>query len=144
MSFTYKYPRPALTVDCVIFNKPQQDLMVLLIQRKHPPFKGQWAFPGGFVDMDEELEVAAARELMEETGLKPQGLTQLHTYGTIGRDPRGRTVSVVYIGFADAENDQPKAGDDAQNAKWFSLKEIPDLAFDHYEILKHALQKIKS
>ncbi len=118
--------------------------MVLLIQRKHPPFKGQWAFPGGFVDMDEELEVAAARELMEETGLKPQGLTQLHTYGTIGRDPRGRTVSVVYIGFADAENDQPKAGDDAQNAKWFSLKEIPDLAFDHYEILKHALQKIKS
>ena len=142
MSYTYKYPRPALTVDCIIFQKTKTGFEVLLIERKNPPFKGKWAFPGGFVDMDEELHIAAARELMEETNLSGIELTQLTTVGTIGRDPRGRTISVIYRGIAKANENKILAGDDASNAKWFPINEIPSLAFDHDEILKYSVKEI--
>ncbi len=143
MSYTYKYPRPALTVDIIIFKKENDDIKVLLIQRDNPPFKGQWAFPGGFVNIDETLENAAKRELQEETALTDVELKQLYTFGAIDRDPRFRTVSVVYYGFTNLNNDKVKGGDDAQKAQWFLINKIPKLAFDHNEILKMALEKIK-
>ena len=144
MSYTYKYPRPALTVDCIIFQKTKNSFEVLLIERKNPPFKDKWAFPGGFVDMDEELHIAAARELEEETNLSGIELKQLITVGTIGRDPRGRTVSVIYWGLAEADENKVFAGDDASRAKWFPINEIPNLAFDHDDIFKIAVTKVLS
>lgn len=142
MSYTYEYPRPALTVDAVVFRRNGSAWEVLLIQRANEPFKGMWAFPGGFVDMDEELEDAARRELYEETGLKNIGLDQLQTFGTIGRDPRHRTVSVVYWGIADIEDSEVRGGDDAEQARWFSVENAPGLAFDHHEILKFSFAKL--
>lgn len=142
MSYTYEYPRPALTVDAVVFRKKESNWEVLLIMRGKEPFKGQWAFPGGFVDMDEELDAAVHRELAEETGLEKIRLHQLKTVGTIGRDPRGRTVSVIYWCVADAENSEVQGGDDAEQARWFSVENAPGLAFDHHEILKFAVAKL--
>ena len=98
MSYTYDYPRPALTVDAVVFRKTTKQLEVLLIQRKHYPFEGMWALPGGFVEMEETVEQAVVRELEEETSLKIEGLKQLHTFSELGRDPRGRTISVTFYG----------------------------------------------
>ena len=142
MSHTYKYPRPALTVDVILFLKKRDDTFVLLIDRKNDPFKGEWAFPGGFVDMDEGLEQAALRELEEETGVSSICLTQFATYGTLGRDPRGRTVSVIYSSeVSPSFEEKIVAGDDAAKVKWFSLKSLPELAFDHAEILNDYLQK---
>ena len=138
MNYSYKYPRPALTVDAVVFQKSARKTEVLLIQRKNPPFRGGWALPGGFVDLDETLEKAVVRELFEETGLKNIQLKQMHAFSTPGRDPRGHTISVVFWGIL--ENDQkPKAGDDAQNAKWFDLNKLPKLAFDHDEVIEMAI-----
>lgn len=139
MSFTYKYPRPALTVDAIVFRKTP-DLQVLLIQRLHEPFKEMWAFPGGFVDMDEIVEVAVERELEEETALTGIVLKQFQTFSAIDRDPRHRTVSVVFYGFAN-EKAIPKAGDDAKNVRWFGLDNLPELAFDHQEILKKVVEE---
>ncbi|MBN2614828.1 MAG: NUDIX hydrolase [Bacteroidales bacterium] len=134
MSYTYAYPRPAVTVDAVIFRIRNHQREVLLIERRHPPFRHQWALPGGFVDMDEDLETAAGRELEEETGLKHILLHQFHAFGAPGRDPRHRTISVAYWG--ELETSQPiRAGDDAQKAQWFSLDELPKTAFDHEEII---------
>jgi 8-oxo-dGTP diphosphatase len=141
MPYTYNYPRPALTVDAVVFRKDGQDLKVALIQRKDPPFKKMWALPGGFVDIDETLAQAVHRELLEETGLKCIHLKQLHTFGAIGRDPRGRTVSVVYYGYVNHDQ-KLKAGDDAKKAGWFSVHKLPELAFDHQEILELAISRI--
>ena len=142
MSYTYEYPRPALTVDCVVFLKDNTDLKVLLIERKYPPFEGKWAFPGGFVDMDETPENAASRELKEETGLSEIKLKQLHTFGAVDRDPRGRVVSVVFYGFTDINNSRVQAGDDAQKTQWFPVNKIPPLAIDHEEIFEMAKEKI--
>jgi 8-oxo-dGTP diphosphatase len=139
MSFTYKYPRPALTVDAVVFRESDQK-EVLLIQRSNEPFKDLWAFPGGFVDMDETVEDAAERELLEETSLNGITLKQFYTYSAIHRDPRHRTVSVVFVGNAKS-GAEPKAGDDAKNARWFRLDNLPALAFDHAEILNDILGK---
>ncbi len=138
MSFTYKYPRPALTVDAIVFRKTP-DLQVLLIQRLNEPFKEMWAFPGGFVDMDETVEVAVERELEEETALTGIVLKQFQTFSAIDRDPRHRTVSVVFYGFAN-EKAIPKAGDDAKNVRWFGLDNLPKLAFDHQEILEKIVE----
>jgi 8-oxo-dGTP diphosphatase len=116
---------------------------LLLIQRKRDPFAGKWALPGGFVDMDETVEDAVGRELFEETSLSGIALKQFYTYSAIHRDPRHRTVSVVFVGKAE-KNTEPKAGDDAKNARWFSLDDLPALAFDHAEILKDIVNtKIK-
>lgn len=131
MPYTYDYPRPAITVDAVIFSKNKQ---VLLIQRNNPPFKGFWAFPGGFVDMNETLEEAVARELYEETGIKNITLNQFQAFSGINRDPRHRTISIVFTGIIE-KIIETKAGDDAGNAEWFDIINIPDLAFDHNEIL---------
>jgi len=138
MPYTYKYPRPALTVDSIVFRKTEGDTFILLIKRKNPPFENCWAIPGGFVGMDELLADAAARELFEETGLTGLELEQFHTFDAINRDPRHRTISVVFVGFM--QNDQiAKAGDDAAETAWFPLQQLPLLAFDHENII----QKIK-
>jgi len=129
-----------VTVDAVIFRKVKEAHEILLIQRKNEPFKGQWALPGGFVDEGEDLPVAAARELLEETGLEVENLQQLGAFGKPGRDPRQHTVSVAYTGFAD-ENAVAVAADDAAEAQWFSVKVLPQLAFDHLDIVTLGLQK---
>lgn len=141
MPFTYEYPRPALTVDAVVFKKENDNCFVLLIKRDNYPFEGQWAFPGGFVDMDENLENAVKRELAEETSIENIELRQLYTFGALDRDPRHRTVSVVYYAIVDKNTDlvKIKAADDARAVKWFNINEIPKLAFDHNEIFKKAL-----
>lgn len=129
-----------VTVDAVVLKKTQDDHELLLIKRKNDPFKGKWALPGGFVDEGEDLPVAAKRELSEETGLKVEQLEQLGAFGKPGRDPRQHTVSIAYISFAE-ENAQVTAADDADEAKWFSLKNLPELAFDHTDIVTLAIQK---
>lgn len=142
MTYTYTYPRPALTVDAAVFRKNGDAFQLLLIQRGKPPFKGKWALPGGFVDMDETLEHAISRELEEETSLRKLNLHQLHAFSTPGRDPRGHTISVVFWGIAAGEQ-AAKAGDDASDARWFSLTELPDLAFDHHDIVEIAITKLQ-
>lgn len=137
MSYTYAFPRPALTVDIIIFRLNNNLPELLLIRRGNDPFKGKWALPGGFVDEDEPLEKAAARELEEETSLKGILLTQMHTFGEPGRDPRGHTVSVVYVGYL-PEGAVARAGDDAAQAAWFSLDDLPSMAFDHDKIVAMA------
>ncbi len=132
--YTYQYPRAALTVDAIVFVKERNSTFVLLIQRGKEPFIHQWALPGGFINMDETLEVACIRELEEETRLKVDHMSQFKTYDAIDRDPRHRTISVVYL--AELNEKKSVAGnDDAAQADWFSLDELPELAFDHAEIL---------
>ena len=138
MKYTYEYPRPMVTVDCVIFTKDTNEL--LLIKRKNDPYKDMWCFPGGYVDIDENLKDAANRELYEETGLKNIRLKQLKTFGSINRDPRGRTISVVFFGFSDTK--EIESGDDAKDADWFDIQGLPDLGFDHSEILKCAIKML--
>ncbi|MDX9883371.1 MAG: NUDIX hydrolase [Prolixibacteraceae bacterium] len=133
--YTYKYPRPALTVDAVVLFKKQDEWQILLIERRKDPFKGKWALPGGFVNMDERLEEACIRELEEETGLKVQEMTQFRIFDIIDRDPRGHTVSVVYYTLLE-KMQEIKAGDDAGKADWFSLSELPGLSFDHADIIE--------
>lgn len=137
--YTYDYPRPAVTVDLVLLSS-EGEPRILLIRRRGEPFAGMWALPGGFIDMDESLEAAARRELYEETGVEVKRLEQLHTFGDPGRDPRGRTISVVYVSIVDAANVQPRAADDAAEVGWFPLHHLPALAFDHVEILACALR----
>ena len=142
MPHTYKYPRPSLTVDAVAFRRKKESFELLLIQRKHEPFEGRWALPGGFVDIDETLEEAVTRELKEETNLTGVELNQLHAFSALGRDPRGHTISVVFWGVLNTDQ-EIVAGDDAENAKWFNLDQLPELAFDHHEVINFAIGKIK-
>jgi 8-oxo-dGTP diphosphatase len=136
--YTYKYPRPALTVDALVYVKGKTTISVLLIQRGIEPFKGKWALPGGFVNMDELLETACKRELEEETGLLVEQMTQFKTYDAIDRDPRHRTISVVFSAQL-PEKAEVKGNDDAANAQWFSINDLPEMAFDHREILEEFL-----
>ncbi|HNR31844.1 MAG TPA: NUDIX hydrolase [Candidatus Hydrogenedentes bacterium] len=138
--FVYPYPRPMVTVDAVVFTVRDGRREVLLIERKHAPFAGSWAFPGGFVEMDETLDAAAARELDEETGLTGIPLRQFHAFGDPGRDPRGRSIAVAYVGEADWRKVSPQAADDARAARWFPADAPPPLAFDHARILEYALR----
>lgn len=135
MPYAYKYPRPAVCVDIIVFYKIHNQTFILLIQRKHQPFQNCWALPGGFIEMNETLEQSAMRELFEETGLKTESLEQFATYGNPNRDPRGRTISVVFYKLLENKIDV-NAGDDAANAKWFSILELPSLAFDHNKIIE--------
>ena len=136
MAYTYEYPRPAVTADCIVMTK-EKDPKVLLIERGHEPFKGCWAFPGGFMNMDETTEQCAIRELEEETGLKVNEIKQIGAYSKVDRDPRGRTITVAYLALVDKP--LPVRGqDDAAKAQWFSIKNLPKLAFDHEEILRDA------
>ena len=132
-----------LTTDALVFSKSGGHWQVLLIERGNDPFKGLWAFPGGFVEEDEDLEPAAIRELHEETGLLLPAMRQLHTFGTPGRDPRGRTVSIVFYAFTDASKHNVVGGDDAAKAQWVDVKDITTMAFDHMAILDFALQALK-
>lgn len=142
---TLERDRISLTVDCVVFglDAAQADLRVLLIQRGLSPFKGRWAFPGGFVREAESLEEAARRELREETSLEKVFLEQLYTFGSPARDPRGRVVSVAYYALVNLDEHRPKAATDASLAAWFSVSDLPGLAFDHEAILRTALARLK-
>ena len=138
MSFTYDYPRPCVTTDCLVFRKIDTIWSVLLIERGNEPFKGCWALPGGFLEMEENLDACAARELQEETGLTDIELHQLYAFGAPNRDPRHRTISVAYWGVDNTER-QAVGSDDAVEARWFALDKLPSLAFDHELILQKAL-----
>ena len=138
--YVYNWPRPMVTVDAVVFDVSGDRPKLLLIKRGNEPFKGKWAFPGGFVDMNEELEDAAARELAEETGLTSVKLTQLHTFGKCGRDPRGRNITVAFIGIT--SNNKIKSGDDAAEAQWFDIDNLPEMAFDHNDVAAVAIARL--
>jgi len=142
--FSYEYPRPALTVDCVIFAWDDQSIKVLLIERAGEPFKGKWAFPGGFVDMDETTETAAKRELQEETGIDNMYLEQLYTFSKVDRDPRGRVVSVAYFALVKLSDYQVVAASDANRAEWFAIDQVPALAFDHQDIYEVAIERLRN
>ena len=143
MGYTYDYPHFALTVDAVIFSKSNEGLDVLLIRRAHEPYKDRWAFAGGFVNIDELIDDAVYRELKEETSISNVSLRRFDIFDALDRDPRERTVSVVYNGFIDGSNVPVKAGDDAKDAKWFSINKLPELAFDHSMILKKILEVVQ-
>lgn len=153
MPFTYPFPRPSVTVDVALFAIVAGELAVLLVQRKHEPFEGAWAMPGGFVDENEPLPKAALRELEEETGVRDVTIEQLGAFGDPGRDPRGHTVSVVFVGFTAAEAHPVTAGDDAAHAEWHPVaglarvgargRKAPRLAFDHRAILLLALDRLR-
>jgi len=131
----YDYPRPAVTVDAVVLT---DDGAVLLIKRRSAPFEGSWALPGGFIEIDEALADAAARELAEETGITGVGLRQLRAFDEPNRDPRGRCISIAFLGHVRGRP-EPKAGDDAAEARWHALDQLPPMAFDHDEIIACAL-----
>jgi len=141
MIFTYAYQRPAVTVDIIVIKTINNIENILLIERKNEPFKNKWALPGGFIDIDEEIEAAAYRELQEETSINDIKLSQFRTYGKVGRDPRGRTISIVFSGRLLNKNQKIKAGDDAKNFQWFPLNKIPKLAFDHSIVIQEYLKK---
>ena len=139
MPFTYTHPRPLVTVDAVVFRRRGRALDLLVVRRGAPPFEGELALPGGFVEMDEDLPDAAARELQEETGLTGISLVQVGAFGAPGRDPRGRTISVAFAGWIEDEGQGVRGGDDAAEALWVDAREPPPLAFDHERILTAAL-----
>ena len=143
MSHNYDYPRPALTVDAVVFGFDDEDLKILLIQRDIEPFEGRWALPGGFVRMEETLEAAVERELAEETGLRRVFLEQLYTFGSLDRDPRGRVVSVAFYGLVKLSDHKVQSATDARNAAWFPVGETPKLAFDHQQIVDAAQERLR-
>ena len=142
-AYTYRYPRPALTVDCVVFGLNDQDLNVLLIQRDGQPYAGSWALPGGFVGVDETIDAAARRELEEETSLKVGFLEQLYTFGDLDRDPRERVVTVAYYALLRLEEHPVHAASDARDARWFPGRHLPRLAFDHRHIVDTAYQRLR-
>jgi 8-oxo-dGTP diphosphatase len=143
VAYTYEYPRPMVTVDCVVFGLDERDLKVLLIQRDVEPFRGKWALPGGFVRMDESLEDAARRELSEEAGLRDVFLEQLFTFGDVKRDPRGRVITVAHYALVNLVEHEVKASTDARSAAWFSAADVPGLAFDHAKVLDAALERLR-
>lgn len=144
MPYTYEFPRPCLTVDCVVFGLDEQEkLKIMLIKRNLPPYKGEWALPGGFVRMSESLEAAARRELQEETGIENLFLEQLYTFGEVDRDPRDRVVTVAYYALVNLWEHRIYATTDASDAAWFPVSEMPPLAFDHSKIVQMALARLK-
>jgi 8-oxo-dGTP diphosphatase len=145
MTFTYEYPRAALTVDCVVFglDLSLSDLNVLLIQRKLEPFRNAWALPGGFVRVDETLEDAARRELQEEAGVRDIYLEQLYTFSAINRDPRERVITAAYVALSKPSDHQLIADTDAISAEWFPMESLPKLAFDHAAIVEAALERVR-
>jgi 8-oxo-dGTP diphosphatase len=139
MPYTYEYPRPAVTVDCLIHRITGNRKEILLVRRNNEPFKGMWALPGGFVRMNETLVRAARRELNEETGLEIGSLEQFHTFDKVDRDPRHRTISIVFTGRIEQDVVKITAGSDAGDVNWFPLAQLPELAFDHDEIIRLAM-----
>ena len=145
MPYSYEYPRPAVTVDSLIFNiEPHIGLEVLLIERAKAPFKDNWAIPGGFVDMDEDLIIAAKRELEEETGMHLDMLEEVGAFAEPDRDPRGRVISIAFWGIAKKASHQLEAADDAKNYCWKNISTLPKLAFDHGAIIETALKAFRT
>ena len=140
-TYTYEYPRPAVTCDCVVFRFEDNKLKTLLIERGGEPYKGCWAIPGGFLNMDENAEQGALRELEEETGLKLNHAEEFGAFSEVDRDPRGRVISIAF--YTITEESDVKGCDDAAKAQWFALDEIPQLAFDHSLMLRKALQRLQ-
>ncbi|NJM07976.1 NUDIX hydrolase [Candidatus Gracilibacteria bacterium] len=140
-----RYERPSVTVDVVIFTLLNQELHVLLVQRRRWPYDGYWAIPGGFINMDESLESAALRELEEETGVRDVYLEQLYTFGGVGRDPRTRVISVAYIALVRSDAQPIRVSDESTDVRWFAVRELPtELAFDHDQILAYAISRLRS
>ncbi len=139
--YCYKYPHPSVTTDCVIFGFDGVDLKVLLVERGQEPYKGRWAFPGGFLKPEESAEEGALRELKEETGLENAYIEQFHTYSAPDRDPRERVITIAYLALVKIQD--VEGGDDAADAQWFSVKNVPQLAFDHDLILRDALRRLR-
>ena len=142
--YVYPYPRPMVTVDAVVFTVRDARLEVLLIRRGHEPFLGMWALPGGFLEMDEELADAAARELCEETGVSGLRLEQFHAFGGVERDPRGRVITVAYLGLADWRQCEPRGASDAAEAKWLPVAGLPRLASDHSDVVACAVRRLRT
>ncbi|QIH35054.1 NUDIX domain-containing protein [Sphingobacterium sp. DR205] len=141
--YTYDYPRPAVTVDCVIFGFEKNQLKLLLTKRAIEPYLGKWAFPGGFIREDETADECALRKLSEEAGLSNIFLEQLYTFSKLNRDPRGRVISVAYFALVKPTEYTLEAGLDIDAVQWFSLEEVADLAFDHQQILSVAVERLK-
>jgi 8-oxo-dGTP diphosphatase len=141
LKYHYKYPHPNVTTDCVIFGYDGNRLKVLLIERGIEPYKGCWAFPGGFLNMDEPAETGAKRELFEETGLTTASVRQFHAFSAPDRDPRERVITIAF--YALVRISEVKGGDDAAKAEWFALDEIPPLAFDHKLMLQLAIKALR-
>lgn len=140
--YTYPYPHPAVTTDCVIFGYDlREGLSILLVQRGIDPFKGRWAFPGGFLRMDEDADTGARRELMEETGFEAESITQFGAFTAVDRDPRERVITIAYLALV--RKGDVQGGDDAADARWFPVTAVPPLAFDHDRILRIALERLK-
>jgi len=144
MSHSYEYPRAALAVDCVVFGLDETDLKVLLIQRKLTPYQHAWALPGGFLRLDETLDEAARRELEEEAGVKDVYLEQLYTFSALDRDPRERVVTCAYYALAKLRDHRIRAATDAMGVGWFTLDDLPKLAFDHAEIVTTAHERLRA
>ena len=138
--FCYRYPHPAVTTDCVVFGYDGLRLNVLLIERGGEPYKGCWAFPGGFLNIDEDAPDGARRVLMEETGLKAENIEQLAAFATPDRDPRERVISIAYFTLTRVQ--EVMGGDDARVARWFPINQLPPLAFDHQQMFEQALQRL--
>ncbi|MHC4575090.1 MAG: NUDIX domain-containing protein [Planctomycetota bacterium] len=142
--YVYDWPRPMVSVDAVVFKFFGSRAKLLLVNRKNEPFRGQWALPGGYVEIEEELENAAARELAEETGLTDVQLEQMRTFGKCGRDPRGRQITIAFMGISTKRGAKIRAGDDAGQVRWFDIENLPtDMAFDHNEVSRFAIRKLK-
>jgi 8-oxo-dGTP diphosphatase len=142
--YVYEWPRPMVTVDAAVFGLFGDRPRMLLVKRKNDPYAGKWAIPGGFIGIDEELEDAVARELKEETGLTGVALEQMHTFGTVGRDPRGRQITVCFMGIITQGQDKIKGGDDAAEAQWFDIDKLPpDMAFDHDRVSQFAIRELQ-
>ena len=142
MSYTYQHPHPAVTTDIVIFTIRQDELKVLLVKRANAPFQGEWALPGGFVGLEESLEEGARRELQEETGVAGVYLEQLYTFGKPDRDPRERVITVAYYALIPTDEVEIRAATDAEGVSWYGMEELPQLAFDHAEILDAAHERL--
>lgn len=142
MPYEYKYPRPAVTVDAVVFGRAAFRVHVLLIQRGKEPYQGTWALPGGFVELNETLEHAALRELEEETGIRLHEMAQLRVFDAVDRDPRERVLAVAFTAVVEQSAHRPRGNDDAREARWFALNALPELAFDHAQILACARERL--
>lgn len=144
MPHTYEYPRPMVTVDAAVFTVRNERLEILLIRRGNDPYKGSWALPGGFLEMDEELETAATRELEEETGVRGVNLAYAGVFGKVGRDPRGRVITVTFAGLTDWRLHAPKGADDAAEAQWFPVDALPAMAFDHENMVAQCTRWLRA
>lgn len=140
--YQYKYPHPAMTADCAVFGFDGKQLHILLIERGIDPYKGMWALPGGFMNIEETIEQCALRELKEETGVESIYLEQFHVFSSVKRDPRERVVTVAFLALVRKSDFRLIAGDDAARASWFELDELPPLAFDHHDIIAMARKKL--